>query len=72
MNSTTNTNRTTAASTPPLNVAEAAAYLNVTEHFVRRLVRERRIAFVKLGRHVRFARADLDAFIQHGRREASA
>lgn len=58
--------------TPPLSVAEAAEYLNVTEHFVRRLVRERRIAFVKLGRHVRFAPADLDAFIEQGRREARA
>jgi hypothetical protein len=30
---------------------------------VRRLVFERRIAYVKLGRHVRIAARDLDAFI---------
>jgi excisionase family DNA binding protein len=31
--------------------------------FVRRLVFERRIAYVKLGRHVRIASRDLEAFI---------
>jgi excisionase family DNA binding protein len=35
--------------------------------FVRRLVFERRIAYVKLGRHVRIAARDLDAFIRAGR-----
>ena len=35
--------------------------------FVRRLVFERRIAFVKVGRHVRITMADLDAFIAVGR-----
>jgi excisionase family DNA binding protein len=37
--------------------------------FVRRLIAERRIAYVKLGRHVRIATADLDAFIRAGRVE---
>ena len=37
--------------------------------FVRRLVFERRIAYVKLGRHVRIAARDLDAFIAAGRVE---
>jgi hypothetical protein len=36
---------------------------------VRRLVFERRIAYVKLGRHVRIAACDLDAFIRAGRVE---
>jgi excisionase family DNA binding protein len=53
-----------------LNVESAARYLTVSEHFVRRLVRERRITFIKVGRHVRFDPADLDAFIEQGRRAA--
>jgi excisionase family DNA binding protein len=52
-----------------LTVAEAAAYLNTSERFVRRLVAERRIAFHHVGRHVRFAVSDLDAFVQAGRVE---
>jgi excisionase family DNA binding protein len=38
--------------------------------FVRRLIFERRIAYTKLGRHVRIATSDLDAFITAGRVEA--
>ncbi len=53
-----------------LDVAGAAQYLSVTEHFVRRLVRERRVPFVKLGKFVRFHPADLDALIESGRRPA--
>jgi hypothetical protein len=34
---------------------------------VRRLVFQRRIAYVKLGRHVRIDAHDLDAFIRAGR-----
>lgn len=53
-----------------MDVADAAQYLTVSEHFVRRLVRERRVTFIKVGRHVRFDAADLDAFIEQGRRGA--
>ena len=52
-----------------LTVAEAAAYLNTSERFIRRLVAERRIAFHHLGRHVRFMVADLEAFVRAGRVE---
>ena len=52
-----------------LTVAETAAYLNTSERFVRRLVAERRVAFHHVGRHVRFAASDLDAFVQAGRVE---
>lgn len=52
-----------------LNVKEAAAYLGTTERFIRRLIAERRIAFHKLGAHVRLALGDLDAFAQAGRVE---
>lgn len=52
-----------------LTVTEAAAYLNTSDRFVRRLVAERRIAFHHVGRHVRLATTDLEAFIRAGRVE---
>ena len=54
---------------PPLTLAQAAAYLNVSERFVRRLVAERRIAFHKVGHFLRFRADDLDAFLEAGRVE---
>jgi excisionase family DNA binding protein len=52
-----------------LKVAEAADYLNTSVRFIRRLIAERRIAFHRVGRHVRIAVADLDAFVLEGRVE---
>jgi excisionase family DNA binding protein len=52
-----------------LSVEQAAERLGTSVRFVRRLVFERRIAFVKVGRHVRIAARDLDAFIRGGRVE---
>ncbi|HEX5404922.1 MAG TPA: helix-turn-helix domain-containing protein [Pseudonocardiaceae bacterium] len=52
-----------------LSVPESALYLNTSVRFVRRLIAERRIAFHKLGAHVRLAVADLDAFVAAGRVE---
>ena len=52
-----------------LTVEQAAERLGTSPRFVRRLVFERRIAYVKLGRHVRIAARDLDAFIRAGRVE---
>jgi len=49
-----------------LTIAEAAEYLNVSPRFLRRLVEERRIEFVKLGHHVRVERAALDRFVMSG------
>src|SRR4029450_9873461 len=46
-----------------LTVEEAAERLGTSVRFVRRLIHERRIAYTKLGRHVRIAASDLDAFI---------
>jgi excisionase family DNA binding protein len=54
---------------PPLTLPEAAAYLNVSQRFMRRLVAERRIAFHKLGHLLRFRIADLDGFLSAGRVE---
>jgi excisionase family DNA binding protein len=52
-----------------LTADQAAARLGTSVRFVRRLVFERRIAYVKLGRHVRIAARDLDAFIRASRVE---
>lgn len=52
-----------------LTVAEAAEHLNTSVRFVRRLIAERRIAFHKVGAHVRIALADLDTFVLAGRVE---
>jgi excisionase family DNA binding protein len=46
-----------------LTVEEAAERLGTSVRFVRRLIVERRIAYTELGRHVRIAASDLDAFI---------
>ena len=55
-----------------LDIVGAATYLGVTEPFVRRLVLERRVRYYKLGKFVRFRPADLDAFVEAGRREPVA
>ena len=53
-----------------LTVDEAAERLGTSTRFVRRLIFERRIAFVKVGRHVRITPGDLDAYIAAGRVDA--
>ena len=55
-----------------LSVEQAAERLGTSVRFVRRLIAERRIAYVKVGRHVRIAEADLSSFVAAGRMEASA
>jgi excisionase family DNA binding protein len=52
-----------------LNVNQAADRLGTSVRFVRRLVHERRIAYTKLGQHVRIEESDIDAFIAAGRVE---
>ena len=52
-----------------LNIDEVAERLGTSPRFVRRLVAERRIAFNKLGRHIRFNATDVEQFIQAGRVE---
>jgi excisionase family DNA binding protein len=53
-----------------LTVEEAAERLGTSTRFVRRLIFERRIAFVKVGRHVRITPGDLDAYVAAGRVDA--
>jgi excisionase family DNA binding protein len=52
---------------PLLTVAQAGDYLGTGERFIRRLIAQRRITYVKLGRYVRLQRSTLDAFIEAGR-----
>lgn len=52
-----------------LTLEEAAAELNVPIRFVRRLVSERRIAVIRLGRHLRIARSDIDRYVAASRTE---
>ena len=46
-----------------LSVEAAAEYLSASPRFIRRLVAERRVPYVKVGRLVRLTTEDLDAFI---------
>ncbi|WP_436785948.1 excisionase family DNA-binding protein [Yinghuangia sp. YIM S10712] len=46
-----------------LTVKEAAELLGTTERFPRRLIAERRIAYVKVGSHVRIRASVLEAYL---------
>lgn len=48
---------------PPLDIHAAAEYLGMRPRFIRRLVDERRIAFLKIGRFVRLDPDVLDQFL---------
>lgn len=59
------------AERPLLDVASASVRLGCSERFIRRLVQERRIPFVKLGgTKVRFVGTDLDRWVASQRVEA--
>jgi excisionase family DNA binding protein len=52
------------SSTPvPLTIEAAAERLGVTPRLVRRLVTERRIGFVRVGKFIRLRQEDLDAYL---------
>ena len=53
-----------------LDVAGAAAHLDVSEAFIRRIVFEKRVRYYKVGKFVRFRPSDLDAFVEAGRTDA--
>jgi excisionase family DNA binding protein len=50
-----------------LTVEAAAEHMSTSVRFVRRLIAERRIEFVKVGRHVRISESALAEFIDAGR-----
>lgn len=60
------TNRTTSADRL-LTVDAAAERMSTSVRFLRRLIAERRIEFVKIGRHVRISETALAEFIDAGR-----
>ena len=47
-----------------LTIEQAAEILAVNQRMIRRLIETRRIAFVKVGRHVRFREGDLASAMQ--------
>lgn len=49
-----------------LTVNEVAERLGTSVHFPRRLIRERRITFVRVGRHVRIPESAVEAMIERG------
>ena len=52
-----------------LTMDEAAARMNMSGRYVRRLVSERRIPFYRFGRSVRLRSTDVDALVEAGRVE---
>jgi len=52
---------------PLLNTTEGAAALGVSKRTFQELIAARKIGFIKWGRNIRFARADIDAFIESHR-----
>jgi excisionase family DNA binding protein len=46
-----------------LTVEQAAERLGTSVRFSRRLIEERRIAYVKVGKHVRISESVLDAYV---------
>ena len=52
-----------------LTVEQAAERLGTSTRFIRRLRAERRVAVVKLGKHIRIDSNDLDAYVTASRQE---
>ena len=63
------TGRRDQTATVLLTVEAAATRLSTSPRFIRRLIAERRIEFIKVGRHVRISESALADFIQAGRVE---
>lgn len=59
------------AATPLLDVAAVAQAMGVTDRHIRRLVAERRIPFLKVGRFVRFDPGALDVWLDRQRVEVN-
>jgi hypothetical protein len=54
-----------------LDTAEAAKFLRMGKRTVQELAAERKLAFIKIGRSVRFDPADLRAFVEANRIKAA-
>jgi excisionase family DNA binding protein len=53
-----------------VDVDGAAEHLSVSPRFVRRLIAQRRVPYLKVGKFVRFDMADLDAWLEACRVES--
>lgn len=49
---------------PLLDIDGAAQHLNVSERFIRRLIEEHRITYIKVGKYIRFDADDLGRWIE--------
>lgn len=58
-----------ALTSPLIDIRCVAKVLDVTPRHIQRLVAERRIPYLKIGRFVRFDRAELDVWLDQQRRE---
>ena len=53
-----------------LEIAQAADYLNFSARMVRRMVEEKRVAYIKIGKLIRIDKRDIDAYLAAQRIEA--
>jgi excisionase family DNA binding protein len=60
------TSKQTTSLEPLLTVGQAGESLNTGPRFIRRLIAERRIRFVRVGRHVRIPESALREYIDAG------
>ena len=60
---------TTPVTDPLLTSDDVAAYLNVSLRYVRRLVAEQRLPYLKIGAKVRFTACDVEHYLASSRRE---
>ena len=51
-------------------IDQAADYLNVSVRMIRRMVEEKRVAYIKIGKLIRIDKRDIDAYLAAQRIEA--
>ena len=51
------------------DVAGAADYMNIKVRQVRRMIEQRSIPVIKIGKHVRIAQADIDSYLRSNTRD---
>lgn len=69
MNHNSENAKSAATLSPMIDVGEAAARLGVSVRYVRRLVSEQRLPYVKVGKFVRFDIVELESWIDDRRVE---
>ncbi|MCP4963596.1 MAG: helix-turn-helix domain-containing protein [Actinomycetia bacterium] len=64
---TTKTSQVDPASASLLSIEQLPDWLGVTDRFIRRLVAERRIPFLKIGKFIRFDPTEIEAWLDSQR-----